>query len=201
MKGLCLSNSLEIRQIHNEFGNLEGLLAFGEDGERADSNGAKEPFHFIAFIHKNDKIYELDGLKEFPLVACEKVSDSEDWRSKVLEIVKKRVGDGTDIRFNLMALVADCRAELQAEISDLTVKIDSTDEKEIERSSWLAKRFKAVQELEEAEAKWARYRKDWTNRQKAQKAMQSKPKISSDFLSAQVQDLLKSMTAKGLLPK
>lgn len=201
MRGLCLSNSLEIRQIHNEFGNLEGLLAYGKDGENEDedSKESKDPFHFVAFVHKNDKIFELDGLKKSPIVVCDEAG--EDWKGKVLEIIKKRVGDATEIRFNLMALVADRRQELQSEISELTAKIEVVDEANSERPAWLTQRFKAQQELEDEETKWSRYRKDWTDRQKAQREMQSKPKISQSPLSSQVQDLLKSMTAKGLIPK
>lgn len=208
MKGLCLSNSLEIRQIHNEFGNLEGLLAYGEDGENEDSKESKDPFHFVAFVHKNDKIFELDGLKESPIVVCDEAG--EDWKGKVLEIIKKKVGDATEIRFNLMALVADRRQELQSEMAELTAKIEAVvneansserPEAEMERSALLSKRFDAQQELEDEEAKWSRYRKDWVDRQKAQREMQSKPKISQAPLSSQVQDLLKSMTAKGLIPK
>ena len=102
-----------------------------------------------------------------------------------------------------MALVADRREEFKAEISELTVKIEGGDELDGERPTWLSKRFKVQQELEDEEAKWSRYRKDWTDRQKAQrKAKTAPPKpIVSAGLSSQVQDLLKSMTAKGLIPK
>lgn len=200
MRGLCLSNSLEIRQIHNEFGNLEELLAFGEDDED-DKNDkdkkSKDPFHFVAFIRKNDKIYELDGLKDCPIVHC-KLEDGEDWRGNVLEIIKKRVGDGSEIRFNLMALVADQREALRAQIAEINAKIDLVSE--AERPALVPSRFKAQQSLEDEEAKWLRFRKSWTDRQNSTRAIHQKqaPPIK---LSSQVQDLLKSMQAKGLIPK
>lgn len=202
MRGLCLSNSLEIRQIHNEFGNLEELLAYGEDEETKDNEKSKDPFHFVAFIHKNDKIYELDGLKEAPIVVFDQIK--EDWMGKVLEIIKNRVGDASEIRFNLMALVTDRRAELKSEIAELTTKIEDPNfgSDTTSRPTWLSKRFKSQQELEDEEAKWSRYRKEWTDRQKIHQEMQPKLKVPmTSGLSSQVQDLLKSMTAKGLIPK
>ena len=53
MRGLCLSNSLEIRQIHNEFGNLKWNFSFRDDeDEKDDGKKSKDPFHFVAFIYK-----------------------------------------------------------------------------------------------------------------------------------------------------
>lgn len=200
MRGLCLSNSLEIRQIHNEFGNLEGLLAYGDDDDgRESSDESKDPFHFVAFVHKNGKIYELDGLKESPIVVCDQIF-GEDWEGKVLEIIKKRLGDASEIRFNLMALVADRREELKAEIAELNVKIEG-EECNNERPIWLSNRFKAQQKLEDEEAKWTRYRKDWADRQKAQIKTKTAPVLPATVISSQVQDLLNSMTAKGLISK
>jgi hypothetical protein len=209
MRGLCLSNSLEIRQIHNEFGNLEGQLAFGEEGDSENRKESKDPFHFVAFVHKNGKIYELDGLKECPIVVCEDVTytnEDEDWKGRVLEIIKGRVGDDKEIRFNLMALVEDRREKLKTEIVDLTRKIEGVDEfNSSERPAWLSKRFQTQQELDEEEGKWSRYRHDWAKIQgEMQIQLQSKPKPKPKIpqvISSQVQDLLNSMTAKGLIPK
>ena len=209
MRGLCLSNSLEIRQIHNEFGNLNEILAFGDDeDEKDDGKKSKDPFHFVAFIYKNGTIYELDGLKESPKthVKC----DVTEWESKVLEIIRTRVAPDSEseIRFNLMALCADRRESLKAEIAGLSAKLSSeySENESPEKTSLLTKRFQAQQELDEEEAKWSRYRKDWADRQKqyseATVVNKSSPKSPKDIkLSSQVQDLLKSMTAKGLIPK
>lgn len=199
MRGLCLSNSLEIRQIHNEFGNLEELLAFGDDNSSERDTGSKDPFHFVAFIQKNGKIYELDGLKEAPIIVSE--GAKKDWKEAVLEIIKGRVGNDSEIRFNLMAITADRRKDLVAEIAELNEKInDPSLESDASRSSWLSKRFKAQQELEDEDAKWSRYRKQWSDRQESHKEMQPKTKTPSNTagISPQVQDLLNSLTAKGL---
>ena len=242
MRGLCLSNSLEIRQIHNEFGNIEEILAFGEEDEdigKDNKEKSKDPFHFVSFISKNGQIYELDGLRDAPLVHfveeemememaedgkgnCSSNSSSlsenkesenkkSEWTTKVLEIIKKRTRGNTEIRFNLMAVVVDRRERLRAEIAELNVKIDNDNPSKVkesgaanEKTTWLTQRFKAQQELDDEEAKWSRHRKDWVERQNRHRDMQ--PKLDDNAtnpvkLSAQVQDLLKSMTSKGLLPK
>ena len=211
MRGLCLSNSLEIREIHNEFGNLNELLAFGEDDEEGSGDSkSKDPFHFVAFIHKNGKIYELDGLAGSPKLQAE--CDESAWEGKVLEIIKSRVNvnSAEELRFNLMALCADRRELLKAEISELNSKIvalalsESSETCKEQKTSWLTRRFQAQQEFDEEEAKWSRYRKDWANRKREyQNSVQEGPKAPpKDIkLSSQVQDLLKSMTAKGLIPK
>lgn len=208
MRGLCLSNSLEIRQIHNEFGNLAELLAFGNDDDDDDGkekkDKSKDPFHFVAFIQKNGKIYELDGLKDSPILVGTE-SDEQSWQKKVLEMIKKRVDCG-EIRFNLMALCPDRREDLKAEIAELTAKLDSENEstEKEERTGLLTRRFQAQQELDDEEAKWSRYRKDWADRQQEyREASSQQPKDTkiSAPLSSKVQDLLQSMTAKGLIPK
>lgn len=105
---------------------------------------------------KNNKISELDGWKEFPFVYFEGCEEST-WERKVLELIKNRVGDGKDIRFNLMAIVSDPRESLRNEILTLNSEIDSSNN----RTELLTRRFKAQQELDDAESKWKEFRKVW----------------------------------------
>lgn len=200
MKGLCLSNSLDIRQIHNEFGNLEELLAYGGDEEDDDVSGrsrSKDPFHFIAFIQKQGIIYELDGLKEAPLVHNLKTS-KDSWTESVIELIKKRLKGALEIRFNLMTVVADRRESLKVDLESISLKIDEFDSECEQRTELLTKRFNLQQELDDEEAKWMRYRKDWKDRPVRNREIRPKP---SNEISSQVQDLLKSMAQKGLIPK
>ena len=191
LRGLCLSNSLEIRQIHNEFGNLEDILAYGEEEKEKDfrdEKDSKDPFHFVAFIKKKGKIYELDGLKAGPILHG--ALDDDNWTEKVLEIIKKRVEHvSSEIRFNLMALVGDRRSALKTEIADLTTEIEQQPPSAT-RTELLSLRFKAQQDLEDEEEKWREYRKTW---QDGKGSIQKEQK-----LSPKVQDLLNSMTSKGL---
>lgn len=195
MRGLCLSNSLEIRQAHNEFGNLEEYLAFGDEDEedKKDKDKSQEPFHFVAFIPKHDAIYELDGLKEAPLKHQEHEGS---WAEQVLQIIKERIKDNQDVRFNLMAVVEDPRISLAGQINALNEQIDADPEGSGELKG---QRFKLQQQIDDENAKWARYRKDRETRKREMAKASMQPKIPA--LSSQVQDLLKSLQAKGLFKK
>ena len=203
MRGLCLSNSLEIRAIHNEFGNLEHILAVGGDDsdEEKDEKDSKDPFHFVAFITKKDKIYELDGLKQNPLI--HNLEASRVWTQKVLDIIKERVSTSSDIRFNLMAVVEDRREFLVNKIDELEKKLSNEDlEGDAVRPKWAREKFELEQDLECENLKWTIYRKDWEERSKQLKEISARPVGDpSVVLSSKVQDLLKSMSQKGLIPK
>lgn len=226
MRGLCLSNSLEIREIHNEFGNIKNLLAYGNEEEDDEDDEKKNPkdkdsFHFVAFLNRNSLIYELDGLKDAPILHG-KVENECEWGKKVLEIIKTRTSQNkeqnsdldSEIRFNLMVLVPDRREVLKDEIDGLKQKqiyntsdtrdtLDTGDTSDTSRAdkdediSVLKLLIKTQNDLDEEESKWSRYRKEWADRNKnAENARDIQPK-----LSAQVKDLLKSMALKGLIPK
>lgn len=206
MRGLCLSNSLEIREIHNEFGNLEQILALGDDDsdDEKEKKNSKDPFHFVAFISKGDKIYELDGLKQTPLVHnFEADQESHHWSEKILKMIKSRISEYSDIRFNLMAIVEDRRKELDRRIEELEGKLsDKNLESAEERPKWAREKFESEQELETENQKWSRYRKDWEDRVKQLRQITPKAAVAPPtVLSLKVQDLLKSMSQKGLIPK
>lgn len=61
MKGLALSNSSVIRQVHNSFARQQ---VFEYDEKQAKSD---EAFHFIGYVPMFGKLYELDGLKPAPI--------------------------------------------------------------------------------------------------------------------------------------
>ena len=187
MRGLCLSNSLEIRQAHNEFGNLEEYLAFGDEEDDENDKKKSDPFHFVAFIEKNETVYELDGLKDGPIRHARPAE--QPWTATVLDIIKDRIKDKQDIRFNLMAVVQDQRELLRKEIEELNKEIEATDSGALK-----GKRFTLQQDLDAEEAKWNHYRQAWSARKKEVTKIHAQPKV----LSAKVQDLLKSFEAKGL---
>ncbi|KAJ1349251.1 hypothetical protein KIN20_004728 [Parelaphostrongylus tenuis] len=101
-RGLVLSNSEKIRQVHNSFARP----TFYE----LDLNlpQSEENYHFITFVPVGNKIYELDGLREFPLEVSV-IPDGKSWMEVISPIITermKRFNDG-DIMFNLMAVVGN----------------------------------------------------------------------------------------------
>uniref|UniRef100_A0AAR2J726 Ubiquitin carboxyl-terminal hydrolase n=1 Tax=Pygocentrus nattereri TaxID=42514 RepID=A0AAR2J726_PYGNA len=135
MKGLALSNSEVIRQVHNSFARQQ-MFEFDAKSSSKD----EDAFHFVSYVPVNGRLYELDGLREGPidLGAC----NQDDWISAVRPVIEKRIqklmffltglilsivrySEG-EIRFNLMAIVSDRKmiydrkiAELQAQLSEV----------------------------------------------------------------------------------
>lgn len=84
-----------------------------------------EGFHFVGYMPAHGKVWELDGFKSGPLEVGELPSssgtqdpDSPEWKKAWIDVVRpalrmkmERYGgsgdDGSDIRFNLLALVDD----------------------------------------------------------------------------------------------
>lgn len=72
-----------------------------------------EAFHFVSFVPINGRLFELDGLKPYP-IDHGPWNDSTDWTEKFRSIMSERLGITAgeqyhDIRFNLMAVVPDRR--------------------------------------------------------------------------------------------
>ena len=202
MRGLALSNSLEIRQIHNNFGNLEDQLAFGDEDEEDTKDKKSDPFHFVAFIRSEGKIYELDGLKDAPI--CHGEASESSWQEGVLEILKKRVEvivtGSSEIRFNLMSIIGDRRQLLAKRICGLEAEISRNADP---NSHLQAKLFDLQAQLEQENSKRDAYKREAAERKKTFAEMQTKriemqPPSTSTKLSPQVQTLLEQLKAKGL---
>lgn len=72
-----------------------------------------EAFHFVSFVPINGRLFELDGLKPFP-IDHGPWNEHGDWTEKFRSVMSERLGISAgeqchDIRFNLMAVVPDRR--------------------------------------------------------------------------------------------
>ena len=104
MKGLALSNSEEIRNVHNSFAR-QSIFEFDS---KVDKKEDEDIFHFVAYVPINGRIYELDGLQEGPLDHG-RVPDGADWLDHVRPIIGQRMANyqAGEIHFNLMAVIQD----------------------------------------------------------------------------------------------
>lgn len=88
------------------------------------STSNAEIFHFICFVPISGRLYELDGLKPFPVDHGPLDTDPKqaNWTIKFKSIIRQRLSsfnsgqNNHEIRFNLMALVPDKMIQLGDEI-------------------------------------------------------------------------------------
>lgn len=80
-----------------------------------------EAFHFVSFVPIGGRLYELDGLKPYPI--DHGTCNDMDWTDKFRSVITNRLGITADeyneIRFNLMAVVPDRRLAIHHKLKML----------------------------------------------------------------------------------
>lgn len=125
LKGVAISGSEPIKKAHNSFGRADAFLNDGK--QYSPLRQSEDVFHFVAYIPKDGKVYELDGLQSGPLVVGEYATEGETevqadankpssaWLSVAREAIQQRM-TGDAIKFNLMAVIQDKRIALQKQL-------------------------------------------------------------------------------------
>lgn len=113
LKGLAIGNTPELAASHNSHAIPQARRRRLDKGSGGVSTGrfTGEAFHFVSFVPINGHLFELDGLKPFPMDHGP-WEENEEWTDKFRRVMADRLGISTgeqDIRFNLMALVPDRR--------------------------------------------------------------------------------------------
>ncbi|XP_067940720.1 ubiquitin carboxyl-terminal hydrolase isozyme L5-like [Watersipora subatra] len=112
MKGLSISNSENIREVHNSFSRQQ-LFELDEKSSKPDD----DVFHFVGYLPVNGRLYELDGLQEGP-IDHGAIPEKGDWLSVAKPVIEQRIGRyaADEIHFNLMALVSDRLVQAERKI-------------------------------------------------------------------------------------
>lgn len=114
MKGLSISNSDVIKDVHNGFSRQQ---MFEFDSKQANKDD--DVFHFVGYVPIDGRLYELDGLKDGPvdLGKC----DEADWLKTVKPAIEQRIRkySASEIHFNLMAIISDRRMVYERRIDNL----------------------------------------------------------------------------------
>ncbi|XP_022322175.2 ubiquitin carboxyl-terminal hydrolase isozyme L5-like [Crassostrea virginica] len=147
LRGLTLSNSDTIREVHNSFSRQQ-MFEFDEKMAKKDD----DVFHFVSYLPIDGRLYELDGLKEGP-VDLGAIPHDTDWLDVVRPVLEKRMQKySTDeIHFNLMAIVSDRKAMYQKRLKELQNRGMEVEEDQLEISQLMVK-------IQEEDAKMKRYK-------------------------------------------
>lgn len=147
-KGMAISNSDIIRSAHNSFARPEPIVLQSQRAREDD-----DVFHFVAYVPRAGKVFELDGLKNNPIHHGE--FSGEDWLDVAVPAIQRRIAaySSNEIKFNLMAVTKDRRVSLHEHIAELQALGDETND---EVRSEIA-HLKSQLELEEAKVE------EWRN--------------------------------------
>ncbi|XP_050311867.1 ubiquitin carboxyl-terminal hydrolase calypso isoform X2 [Anthonomus grandis grandis] len=122
-KGWAIGNTPELACAHNSHAMPQAKRKLEKSSAVSTGRftGRGEAFHFVSFVPIGGRLYELDGLKPFPIDhgPC----SDQDWTDKFRSVIQDRLGITADeyneIRFNLMAVVPDRRLAIQHKLKML----------------------------------------------------------------------------------
>lgn len=142
-KGYAIGNLPELAKAHNSHASYSSLynrtkpsshsaagmsyMISGNQRTNLQQQNKHEAYHFVSYVPINNRLYELDGLKNYP-IDHGPFSPKEDWTEKFRKVIKQRllvnkVGDdatlSNDIRYSLMAVVPDKRVWLTSQLKKL----------------------------------------------------------------------------------
>lgn len=145
-KGLSISNSDVLRDAHNAFSPQQFVVE-----NAPDLGGEKEPpYHFISFVPKDGRVYELDGLSPGPRGhgTFDPAAGPAAWLDVVTPVIESRMAEYAaegEIRFTLLAVCDDIAARLTRELEALPADADAglraelvarKDQEESKRAGW-----------------------------------------------------------------
>ncbi|XP_074645105.1 ubiquitin carboxyl-terminal hydrolase BAP1-like isoform X2 [Tubulanus polymorphus] len=120
-KGYAIGNLPELARAHNSHARPEPHN-LQEKQQGISTTKTMDAFHFVSYVPVNGRLYELDGLKQYPI---DHGPVGEDWTERFRQVISGRLGMATggepyhDIRFNLMAVVPDRRQQLKHKLTTL----------------------------------------------------------------------------------
>ncbi|KAK1800054.1 hypothetical protein P4O66_006552, partial [Electrophorus voltai] len=138
-KGYAIGNAPELAKAHNSHARRPPLLSYiylllfpwrpeprhlPEKQNGISAVRTMEAFHFVSYVPIKDRLFELDGLKAYP-IDHGPWGEEEEWTDKARRVIMERIGLATagepyhDIRFNLMAVVPDRRVKYESRLEIL----------------------------------------------------------------------------------
>jgi ubiquitin carboxyl-terminal hydrolase L5 len=121
MKGLSISNCDKIREEHNKFSRPEPFVFTG----KKEAGDKDDVFHFVAYFQFKNSVYEIDGLREGPILIAENV-ENQSWIKAVQPSILSRINlyANNEIKFNLLAMIPDKKSKIESTLEDLENRKD-----------------------------------------------------------------------------
>lgn len=109
-KGYAIANMAELAYAHNIHARPSNpiLPLSGRKGSVVSSAHALMPetYHFVSYVPINGRLFELDGLKEYP-IDHGPWGEHEEWTDLFRRTISFRLAETESFMFNLMALIPD----------------------------------------------------------------------------------------------
>jgi ubiquitin carboxyl-terminal hydrolase BAP1 len=109
-KGYAIANTVELACAHNKHARPTNVAMplSGRKGSIVSSAHALMPetYHFVSYVPIKGRLFELDGLKEYP-IDHGPWGEHEDWTDLFRRTIAYRLAEAENFLFNLMALVPD----------------------------------------------------------------------------------------------
>ncbi|XP_006820948.1 ubiquitin carboxyl-terminal hydrolase BAP1-like [Saccoglossus kowalevskii] len=107
-KGYAIGSMPQLAKAHNSHAKPEPRQ-IPEKQTGVSTVRTMEAFHFVSYVPIKGRLFELDGLKPYP-IDHGPWGEQEEWTDKFRRVIRERLDmGGCDIRFNLMAVVPDRR--------------------------------------------------------------------------------------------
>ncbi|KAF7315253.1 Ubiquitin carboxyl-terminal hydrolase [Mycena indigotica] len=116
-RGIVLTSADWLREAHN---SLSPPSAISLDGLGLPKT-SEDAYHFVVYLPSMGALYELDGLKEFPVVHGSYDETGEGWLKKARETIEARIATypAGALEFSLLALRDDPLPVLEAQLRQL----------------------------------------------------------------------------------
>ena len=122
-RGYAIGNTPELAVAHNQHAkpcvSLPTLTPSKRGSFVTSAPGlVPETYHFVSYVPIGERLFELDGLKQWP-IDHGPWADTEDWTDLFKRVISKRLSEGDGIQFNLMALIPDPLPRISRELESL----------------------------------------------------------------------------------
>ena len=124
-KGSAIGHYPHLARTHDNHAKPNRLTPLAKGGTVMTTMSSMDAFHYSSFVPINKRLYELDGLKPYP-VDHDSWKEGENWTAQFERVIQRRLKQTKDICFNLMAVVHDPIHDIVREVEQCHHTLRST---------------------------------------------------------------------------